>query len=69
MHFKGGCIDFSHLTKLKNIYITEIYKRKQNKSSDIKNKKKLQKKKKKNWGFNIFIFIPIFRLLMTSNMP
>ena len=23
--FKGGYLDFSHLTGLKNIYITEIY--------------------------------------------
>ena len=29
---KGGYSDFSHLTKLKNIYITEIYLKKQFKS-------------------------------------
>ena len=27
-HFKGGYLDFSHLTELKNIYITEIYMKK-----------------------------------------
>ena len=37
--FKGGYLHFSHLTELKNIYITEIYMRKQYKSSKIKNKK------------------------------
>ena len=26
--FKGGCLDFSHLPELKNIYITEIYVKK-----------------------------------------
>ena len=26
--FKGGSLDFSHLTELKNIYITEIYMKK-----------------------------------------
>ena len=26
---KGGYLDFSHLTELKNIYITEIYMKKQ----------------------------------------
>ena len=36
---KGGYLDFSHLTELKNIYITEIYMRKQYKSSKIKYKK------------------------------
>ena len=39
-NFKGGYLDFSHLTELKKyIYITEIYRRKQYKSSKIKNKK------------------------------
>ena len=33
---KGGYLDFSYLTELKNIYITEIYMRKQYKSSKIK---------------------------------
>ena len=36
---KGGYLDFSHLTELKNVYITEIYMKKQYKSSKIKNKK------------------------------
>ena len=38
---KGGHLDFSHLTELKNIYIyiTEIYMKKQYKSSIIKNHK------------------------------
>ena len=34
---KGGYLDFSHLTKLKNIYITEIYMKIQYKSSRIMN--------------------------------
>ena len=35
---KGGYLDFSHLTELKNTYITEIYmKKKQYKSSIIMN--------------------------------
>ena len=36
---KGGYSDFSHLTKLKNVYITEIYMKKQYKSSRIQNHK------------------------------
>ena len=39
---KGGYLDFSHLTELKNIYITEIYmkkKKKKYKPSIIKNHK------------------------------
>ena len=36
---KGGYLDFSHLTELKNIYITKIYMKKQYKSSIIKNHK------------------------------
>ena len=36
---KGGYSDFSHLTELKNIFITEIYMKKQYKSSKIKNKR------------------------------
>ena len=36
---KGGHLDFSHLTELKNIYITETYMKKQYKSSRIKNHK------------------------------
>ena len=38
-YFKGGYLDFSHLTGLKNIYITEIYMKKEFKSSRIKNHK------------------------------
>ena len=30
---KGGYLDFSHLTELKNIYITEVHMKKQYKSS------------------------------------
>ena len=26
--FKGGYLDFSHLTKLKNVYITKVYMKK-----------------------------------------
>ena len=37
--FKGGYLDFSHLTELENIYITEIYMKKHYKSSRIKNRK------------------------------
>ena len=37
--FKGGYSDFSRLTELKNIYITEIYMKKKYKSSRIKNHK------------------------------
>ena len=40
---KGGYLDFSHLTEL--IYITEIYMKKQYKSSIIKNLKITKKKK------------------------
>ena len=36
---KGGYLDFSHLPELKNIYITEIYMKKEYKSSIIKNHK------------------------------
>ena len=32
-NFKGGYLDFSHLTELKNISITDIYCKKQYKSS------------------------------------
>ena len=37
--FKGGHLDFPHLTELKNVYITEIYMKKQYKTSIIKNHK------------------------------
>ena len=37
--FKGGYVDFSHLTKLEYIYVTENYMKKQYKSSRIKNHK------------------------------
>ena len=43
-YLKGGHLDFSHLTVLKNIYITEIYMKKRNKSS-INKKHKMTKKK------------------------
>ena len=36
-HLKGGHLDFSRLTELKYIYITEIYMRKEHKSSKSKN--------------------------------
>ena len=39
MEFKGGYLDLSHRTELKNIYITEIYRKKKYKSSRIKNRK------------------------------
>ena len=45
--FKGGYLDFSHLIELKYIYITEIYMKKQYKSSIIKNHRITKKKKKK----------------------
>ena len=35
--FKGGHLDFSHLTELKNIYVTEIYMKNKYKSSTTKN--------------------------------
>ena len=38
-NFKGDHSDFSHLTELKNIHITEIHIKKQYKSSRIKNHK------------------------------
>ena len=44
LHFKGGYLEFSRLTKLKNVYINELYMKKQYKSSTIKNK--ITKKKK-----------------------
>ena len=42
---KGDYLDFSHLSELKNICITEIYMTKQYKSSIIKNHKISNKKK------------------------
>ena len=42
--FKGGYVDFSHLTELKDIYITEIYMKKYYKSSISKDHKKKKKK-------------------------
>ena len=36
---KGGYLDFSHLTKFKNIYFTELYMGKQYKSPITKNHK------------------------------
>ena len=41
---KGGYLDFSHLTELEYIYITEIYIKKPYKSSRIKNHKITTKK-------------------------
>ena len=41
--FKGGYLDFSHLTELKNFCITEIYMKKQYKSSIINNHKTVKK--------------------------
>ena len=41
--FKGGYLDCSHLTELENIYLTEIYMKKQHKSSITKNNKIEQK--------------------------
>ena len=41
---EGGFLDFSHLTELKNIYMTEIYIKKQHKLSRIKNHKITKKK-------------------------
>ena len=44
---KGGYLDFSHLTELENIYLTEIYKNKKphtHKSSITKNHKIKRKK-------------------------
>ena len=38
-NLERGYLDFSHLTELKNIYITEIYMKKQYKSSITKNRK------------------------------
>ena len=35
LHFKGGYLDFSHLTELKNICIIEIYMKQQYESSII----------------------------------
>ena len=43
--FKGGYLNYSHLNKLKDIYITEIYMKKQYKSSIIKNHKIIRNKK------------------------
>ena len=34
---KGGYLDFSHLTELVNMYITEIYRKKKKKIQIIKN--------------------------------
>ena len=47
---KGGYLDFSHITELKNIYtcITEIYMKKKYKSSIIKNRK-IKKKNFFGW--------------------
>ena len=39
INVEGGYLDFSHLTELKDIYITEIYMKRHCKSSRIKNHK------------------------------
>ena len=44
LSLKGGYLDFSHLTELRKVYITEIYMKKQYKSSRIKNHKITKKK-------------------------
>ena len=41
--FEGGHLDFSHLTELENIYVTDIYIKKQYKPSIIKNHKTTKK--------------------------
>ena len=46
LYLKDGHLDFSHLTELENLHITEIFMKKQYKSSIIKNHK-IKKKKKK----------------------
>ena len=45
IYIKGGYLDFSHLTELKNIYITEIYIKKIYNHQELRIRK-LQKKKK-----------------------
>ena len=50
---KGGYLDFSHLTELTNIYITEIYIK--NKSSRIKNLKITKKKKVDGVSLNGYV--------------
>ena len=45
LKFKGGYLDFSHLSESRNVYITEIYmKKKKIKSSIIRNHKITNKK-------------------------
>ena len=51
IEIKGGYLDFSHLTELKNIYFTEIYMKKQYKSLIIKNNKITNK--------NVFDGVPL----------
>ena len=41
---KGDYLDFSHLTELENIYLTEIYMKKQHNSSITKNHRIKQKR-------------------------
>ena len=48
---KSGYLDFSHLTEIKNIYITEIYMEKQCKLSITKNYKITEKN-----GFFFMVF-------------
>ena len=44
-YFKGGYLEFSHLTELENKYITEINMKKQYKLSIMKNRKITHTKK------------------------
>ena len=46
---KGGYIDFSHLTELEKIYITEIYMKKKKKKSSVS----------KNYKFTFFNGVPL----------
>ena len=64
---EGGYLDFSHLTELKNMYITEIYIRKQFKSSIIKNHKITNKKIFDGVSFKDYVASKvIFRFLIRN---
>ena len=56
-HIKGGYLDLSHLPELKNTYITEIYMKKEYKSSIIKNHK-IRNKKKNFDGVSLKGYVP-----------
>ena len=58
---KDGYLDFSHLTELKSIYITEIYMRKQYKSSIMTNHKITNK--------NFFDGVPIKVYVVIFSSP